>query len=138
MDAETGLKVVKIPSPSKLILGHGNLNSISNKFDFLIYMLDKNIDISFFSETKLDDSFLSAQFQTVGFTNPYRRYDRKDKGDGFLLYIREDIPSRLFQCKSQCNIESLSVEINLKKRNWFLNCSSNAQKNSVSIHLECL
>ena len=100
-------------------------------------MLDKYIDISFFSETKLDDSFLSAQFKTVGFTNPYR-YDRKNKGDGFLLYIREDIPSRLFQCKSQCNIESLSVEINLKKRNWFLNCSYNPHKNSVSSHLECL
>ena len=75
-------------------------------------MLDKNIDIFLISETKLDDSFLSAQFK-IGYTNAY---DRNDKGGGLLLYIREYIPSRLLQCKSQCNIESLSVEINLRKR----------------------
>ena len=77
-------------------------------------MLDKNIDIFLISETKLDDSFLSAQFKIEGFTTSYR-YE-SDKGGGFLLYIREDIPSRLLQCKSQCNIASLFVEINLKKK----------------------
>ena len=41
LDAKTGLKVMKIRSPGKLILGHVNLNSISNKFNSLIYMLDK-------------------------------------------------------------------------------------------------
>ena len=49
-----------------------------------------------------------------GLTTLYR-YERSDKGGGFLLYIREDIPSRLLQCKSQCSIASLFVEINLKK-----------------------
>ena len=78
-------------------------------------MLDKNIDIFLISETKLDHSFLSAQFKIEGFTTSYR-YERSDKGGGFLLYIREDIPSRLLQCKSQCNIASLFVEINLKKK----------------------
>ena len=78
-------------------------------------MLDKNIDIFLISETKLDDSFLSAQFKIEGFTTSYR-YERSDKGGGFLLYIREDIPSRLLQCKSQYNIASLFVEINLKKK----------------------
>ena len=73
-------------------------------------------------KTKLDDSFPSTQFKIEGFTTPYR-YDRNDKGGGPLLYIRQDIPSRLFQCKSQCNIESLTVDINLRKRKWFLNCS---------------
>ena len=57
-----------------------------------------------------------------------------------LLYIREDIPSRLLQSTStsQCNIESLSVEINLKNRKWFLNCSYNPHRNSISSHLECI
>ena len=54
------------------------------------------------------------------------------------MYIREDILSRLLQCKSQCNIESLSVDINLKKRKWFLNCSYNHDRNSVSSHLDSL
>ena len=118
---------MKIRSPDKLILGHVNINSIRNKFDSLIYMLDKNIDTFLISETKLDDSFPSAQFKIEGFITPYR-YDRNDKGGGFLLYIREDIPSRLLKSKSQCNVKSLSVEINSKKRKWFLNCSYNPQK----------
>ena len=127
MDTKTGLKEMKIRSPDKLILGHVNINSIRNKFDSLIYMLDKNTDTFLISDTKLDDSFLSAQFKIEGFITPYR-YDRNDKGGGFLLYIREDIPSRLLKSKSQCNVKSLSAEINLKKRKWFLNCSYNPQK----------
>ena len=125
---------MKIRSPDKLILGHVNINSIRNKFDSLIYMLDKNIDIFLTSETKLYDSFPSAPFKIEGFTTPYR-YDRNDKGGGLLLYIREDIPSRLLQCKSQCNIESLSVEINLRKRKWFLNYSHDPHRNSFQVTL---
>ena len=45
---------MKIRSPDKLILGHVNINSIRNKFDSLIYMLDKNIDTFLISETKLE------------------------------------------------------------------------------------
>ena len=100
-------------------------------------MLDKNTDTFLISDTKLDDSFLSAQFKIEGFITPYR-YDRNDKGGGFLLYIREDIPSRLLKSKSQCNVKSLSVEINLKKRKWFLNCSYNPHRKLISSHLDCL
>ena len=99
MDAKTGLKEMEIRSPDKLILGHVNINSTRNKFDFLIYMLDKNVDIFLISETKLDDSFPLAQFKIEGFTTLYR-YDRNNKIGGLLLYIREGIPLRLLQCKS--------------------------------------
>ena len=116
---------------------HVNINSIRNKFDSLIYTLGKNVDIFLISETKLDDSFHSVQFKIEGFTTPYRD-DGNDKGGGLLLYIREDIPSRLLQCKLQYNIESFSVEISLRKRQWFLNCSYNPHRNSISRHLECL
>ena len=54
------------------------------------------------------------------------------------MCIREVIPSRLLQSKSQYNIENLSVQSNLKKRKWFLNCSYNPHRISVSSHLECL
>ena len=54
------------------------------------------------------------------------------------MYIREDIPSRLLQCKSQWNLESLSVEIHLRKRKWFLNCPYNPQRNLISSNLEWL
>ena len=63
-------------------------------------MLEKNIEDFLISEMKQDDSFPSAQFKIEGFTAPYR-YDSNDKGGGLVLYVREDIPSRLLQCKSQ-------------------------------------
>ena len=72
-----------------------------------------------------------------GFSVPYR-YDRNGKGGGLLLDIREDIQTKLLISKSKCNIETLSVAANLRKRKWFLNGSYNPSQNSISNHLECL
>ena len=54
-----------------------------------------------------------------------------------FLYIREDIQSKLLISKSKCDIESLSVAVNLRKRKWFPTCSYNPNQNSISSHLEC-
>ena len=48
---------MKRNSPDKLILGHVNINSISNKFDALTYIIGNNIDIILISEIKTDDTF---------------------------------------------------------------------------------
>ena len=71
-----------------------------------------------------------AQFKIEGLITPYR-YGRNDKGGSLLLFIREYVVSRVLQCKSQCNIESIY-------KNWFLNYSCNPHRNSISRHLECL
>ena len=42
---------------------HVYINSIRYKSDSLIYMLDKNVEIFLISETKLEDSFPTAQFK---------------------------------------------------------------------------
>ena len=51
----------------------------------------------------------------------YSRLDRNWKGGGVVLYITEDISSRLLSNKSKTGTETISVEINLRKRKWFLN-----------------
>ena len=135
-DSKRGLKEIKIQSPDKLILGHLNINSVGNKFEALTYIIDNNMDF-LISETKLDDSFPTVQFQMKCFSVSYR-YDRNGKGSGLFLYIREDIQSKLLISKSKCNIETLSVAVNLRKRKWFLNCSHNPHQNLISNHLECL
>ena len=66
------------------------------------------------------------------------RYDRNGKGGRLLLYICEDIQSKLLISKSKCNIETLSVAVNLRKRKWFLNYSNNPHQNLISNHLESL
>ena len=134
---QKGLKEIKIQSPDKLMLGHLNINSVRNKFEAFTYIIDNNIELLLISETKLDDSFPTAQFQMKDFSVPYR-YDRNGKGGELLLYIREDIQSKLLISKSKCNIETLSVAVNLRQRKWFLNCSYNPHQNLISNHLECL
>ena len=46
------------------------------------------------SETKLDESFPPSQFFLDGYSVPFR-FDRNGNGGGVLLYIRDDIPSKL-------------------------------------------
>ena len=53
---------------------------------------------------------------------PYR-YDRNSMGGGYLLYIRDDTPTKLLKHDFGTNIENLSVQINLRKRKWFFNGS---------------
>ena len=46
------------------------------------------------SETKGGGTFLSLQIQVYGFTSPYRP-DRNDRGEGRLLFKRENLIARL-------------------------------------------
>ena len=52
------LKSLHVRNFNKIIVGHLNINSIRNKFDFLAYQLKGNIDMLMISETKLDGSSL--------------------------------------------------------------------------------
>ena len=89
-------------------------------------IVTNNVDILIISETKLDDSFPTAQFSLHGFSAPYR-LDSNSKSGGILLYIRDDIPSRLLNSKSEADISII-----------FLNYSCNPNKNLISNHLEYL
>ena len=62
------------------------------------------------SETKLDDSFPEDQFLTEGFHSPFR-FDRNRNGGGIMLYVREDIPTKLLSYDFPC-VESFFVETN--------------------------
>ena len=121
---------MKQNSPDKL-----NINSISNKFDALTYIIGNNIDIILISEIKTDDTFHTDELFIKGFTVLYKQ-NRNRTGVGLLLFVGEDVPSRILNPKSKTDIETLSVEINLRKRKWFLNCSYNPHKNQISNHLE--
>lgn len=67
------------------------------------------------TETKLDDSFPSAQFFIEGFSAPYR-LDRNKRGGGVLIYVREDISSKqLSKHTFKHDIEGIFLELNLNK-----------------------
>ena len=118
---------------NKIIVGQLNINSIRNKFDFLAQQVKGNIDILMISETKLDESFPVDQFLIDGYSVPFR-FDRNGNYGGILLYIKEDISSKLLSIYQ--DIEGFSVEINLRgNKKWLLSCSYNPKKVQISNHL---
>ena len=66
------MKNIKQKNANRVTIAQINVNSIRNKFDFLCEMIRGNIDILLITETKIDSSFPSAQFQIDGYTTPYR------------------------------------------------------------------
>ena len=90
------------------------------------------------TETKIDETFPTSQFIIPGFSSPYR-FDRTKDGGRILVYIREDIPSKLLNISYiASHIECLGIEVNLRKTKWLVICSYNPHKNNISNHLENL
>ena len=87
------------------------------------------------SETKIGSSFSSAQSHLEGYPTLYR-LDRIASGGSVLLYIREDIPSKLLN--TDLSIEGFLVEIRLRKKKRLLCSSYNRKKNLIANHLNCI
>ena len=132
------LTSIRLKNRNRPIIGQLNINSIRNKFDFLCSEISPSLDLLLVSETKLDDSFPTAQFLMSCFCKLYR-LDRCSNGGGLMLYIREDIPYRLLtEHKPPENVECLFAEINIRMKKWLLCCSYNLHKNNISNHLHDL
>ena len=109
------LKEIRVKNVNKVVIGTLNINSLAPKFDELREIIGKNLDILAIQETKLDSSFPTEQFLLDGYSKPYRR-DRNRDGGGVLIYVREDIPSKLLDKHTFTkDVEGLFVEINLRK-----------------------
>ena len=88
------MKNLRLKNSNKVISGHININSLRNKFELLTEMVWDKVDLPMISKTKFDSSFPNAQFYMKSYSEPYR-LDRNNKGGGIILYVREDIPSKL-------------------------------------------
>ena len=100
-------RILRVKNVNRLIIGNLNINSISNKFDQLKLFVQGKVDIMIITETKLDSTFPTSQFVIDGYSEPYR-FDRNRNGGGVLIYIREDIPSKLLaDHKLPHNIEEI-------------------------------
>ena len=98
-----------------MIIGSLNINSVASKLEHLREVIGNYLDVLTIQETKLDDSFPTAQLLIDGYSEPYR-LDRNRHGGGVLIYVREDIPSKpLNKHNFTKNVEGLFIEINLRK-----------------------
>ena len=128
------LNNLRIKNSSRIILGHLNVNSIRNKFDMVSDLISGKIDIFLISETKIDSTFPTSQFKIPGYSSPYR-LDRTTHGGGLLLYVREDILSKVLFSKFPEKIECITIEFNIFKKKWFLCGTYNPQKSLTLNHL---
>ena len=116
---EITLSVIRKNCKDKLLIGNLNINSLPNKFDQLKVIIQGKLDILVITETKIDNSFPTSQFLIEGFCKPYR-YDRNRNVGGVLIYVREDIPSKVLPQCAQTDIKAIFLEINLRKSKWLL------------------
>ena len=68
MNPKETFRKLKNDNPTKISIGHFNINSIRNKIEFL---KELNVDIFLISETKLNDTFPTGQF----LINGYQRFE---------------------------------------------------------------
>ena len=109
------LKNIRMTNINRLIIGTLDINFIAPKFDQLKDVIGNHLDIFTLQETKIDKSFPEDQSKIEGYHEPYR-LDRNKHGGGVLIYVREDIPTKpLDKHKFTKNIESIFIEINLRK-----------------------
>ena len=119
----------------KIIIAQLNINSLRNKFEFLVERLNNYIDALLIVVTKLDDSFPMNQLRIDGFQ--LYRLDRCSRGGGIILYIRGNIPAKgLKQYKLPNDIKAIIIEINFWKSKWLLCGNYNPHEGRISYHLE--
>ena len=96
-----------------------NINSIRSKIVQLADICRTSpIQVLCIDETKLDSSFPNAQIHLPDYQFPPFRRDRNSSGGGKIVYIRNGIiPKRLTVYETQ-NMESICVEITIKKNKW--------------------
>ena len=87
------------------------------------------------SETKFNESFPNGQFKIPGYVLPCR-LDRNQFGGDIMVFVREDIPSRVLSLNK--SIESLFIELNFHEKKWLLCCTCNPNRNNISNHLDLL
>ena len=115
----TEFKKVRTNNIKNVIIATLNVNSLVSKFDELKVIGQRIFDI-LINETKLDTSFPVNQFCIDAFSTSFR-LDRNRNGGGIIIYVREDITSKMLtKHKFPDDIEALFVESNFRKCKWLL------------------
>jgi exonuclease III len=98
-----------------------NINHLRNKvIELRPVVQDLEPTILTIAETKLNDSFPSAQFRIEGYYCPkeYRKDRTYNSGGGLLIYIKKGTPTKRLQKLEPLGIESIFIEINIKTQKW--------------------
>ena len=79
-----------------MIIGTLKIYSTPSKFDDLKILISGMFDILTITEKKFDDTCSISEFHIERYSMPYR-LDRNRKSGGVIIYVREDISSKVFR-----------------------------------------
>ena len=130
LDPYSYIENVTSKNPNKLIIIQLNISSLRNKFDSLVKILYRIVDILLISETKINSSFTIDQFK-IGSCNIYR-LDKNLNGGCILIYVRENIPSTLLN--TELFIEGFYIEMKIRKKKWLLVFPYSPSEDLISNH----
>ena len=100
------------------LIGYLNINSIRNKISDREVFGKLQLDYFVFSETKIDESFPSAQFNIHDYEIRNRR-DRDKHGGGFIEFVRKGfITKRMKEYETKLS-EIICTEFTVSKKKWF-------------------
>lgn len=105
-----------------VIFAHLNINFFHSKYmEIQDILYDKLVDIFAISETKLNDTHTSEPYRVKDYS--FYRMDRPGSvaGGGLVCYVNSCIPHTLRNelAYRQDGIESMVLEITMKKQKWF-------------------
>ena len=118
------LKKLGYCNPKNMLIGQINIKALRNKYDPIRSILQNGLcDIFTLGETKLDESFPTAQFYITNFV--LHRKDRNAHGGGVITYIRSDLPNRRrYDMELNASgFEFIILEVQLYKKEKWLICS---------------
>ena len=111
-----------------MFLAHLDINFICNKFDLLTEGLSGNVDVIMISETKIVEKFPARQFPIEGYSSPYK-LDQNCNGGGIIIYVRENISSKLFEITA--STECILTEPTLRKKRCLITLIKISQNLSI-------
>ena len=117
---------------NRVFIGHINIKSVRNKIDQLIAITKGNVDVLIISETKLDESFFSIQFNIDWYN--ISGSDRNANGGGILEYVWDGIPRKLIPVRNS-TIDGFLIKLKLRKKKRLLCCSNNTHRRFISNNL---
>ena len=109
-DPNVVLSELKAKNSERLVIAQININAVERKFQSLVSLIKDKVDIIMISETKLDGSFPTSQFEIEGFSSPYR-LDRDSYGGGIMIFFPDYLPCRRIESyKLPGGVEGMFIE----------------------------